>query len=127
MTWLRTAITAALIVATTAPALSSDVPNALVRAIIHVESRGNPNVTGRAGEIGLMQIKLKTARGLGYRGTRRALYHPATNIIWGTRYLAIAWRKARGNVCVAATLYNAGLGAAHHCAPYGKRVVEAMR
>ena len=52
-----------------------------------------------SGEVGLMQIKYQTARGLGYTGTRAALYDPATNLEWGMRYLSGAHRLAGGNLC----------------------------
>ncbi|MEL7430688.1 MAG: transglycosylase SLT domain-containing protein, partial [Pseudomonadota bacterium] len=66
------------------------VPYALGRAVVQVESTFRPNVTGGAGEIGLMQIKLSTARGMGFKGTRQQLYDPATNLYWGMKYLGKA-------------------------------------
>jgi soluble lytic murein transglycosylase-like protein len=102
-------------------------PKSLVAAIIHVESKGNPNVVGRAGEIGLMQIKLQTARGLGYRGTRQGLFHPATNVRYGTAYLGLALKRARGNLCHAASLYQMGVYARPRCTSYGRKVLRAMR
>lgn len=102
-------------------------PEALIRAIVHVESRGNPNATGRHGEIGLMQIRCATARGIGYRGSCRALYQPAINLRWGGAYLDRAWRMAHGNACHAATLYNRGLAARPGPSAYCRKVLEAMR
>lgn len=84
------------------------VPPALARAVVHVESRFNPRVTGRAGEIGLMQIKLQTARGMGYSGSRQALYDPETNIRYGMKYLAKAYELAGGDLCGTILRYNAG-------------------
>ncbi len=102
-------------------------PKSLVDAVISVESRGNANAVGRAGEIGLMQIKLQTARGLGYRGTRKGLYHPATNVRYGSAYLDLALKRAGGNLCHAASLYQSGIGGRLHCSAYGRKVVAAMR
>lgn len=102
-------------------------PASLVRAIIHVESGGKANVTGRAGEIGLMQIKLRTAQGMGYRGTRRGLYDPVVNVRWGTKYLDRALTRARGNLCIAASLYQSGLAGRLRCSAYGRKVLKAMR
>jgi len=81
----------------------------LASAVVRHESNFNPNVTGRAGEIGLMQIKLSTARALGYGGTRRGLYDPATNIKWGMIYLGQAAQLAGGSECGTLSRYNAGL------------------
>jgi soluble lytic murein transglycosylase-like protein len=90
-------------------AAQNGVPVQLAEAVVRHESNFNPRVTGRAGEIGLMQIKLETARGLGYRGSRKALYDPATNIAWGMKYLGQAARLAGGSECGTLSRYNAGL------------------
>src|ERR1700754_1833006 len=50
-----------------------DVPVELAHAVVRVESNFNPNARGRAGEIGLMQIKPATARMMGYSGTKEEL------------------------------------------------------
>ena len=54
------------------------VPEALVHRVILRESRYQPHLVGRGGTIGLMQIKLATARGLGYTGTAEGLRDPDT-------------------------------------------------
>ncbi|MBZ9657047.1 lytic transglycosylase domain-containing protein [Phyllobacterium lublinensis] len=92
-------------------AASYGVPVALANAVISVESNYQPNTTGSAGEIGLMQIKLETARGLGYTGSREALYNPDTNIRWGMKYLAGAHKLGNGTTCGTILRYNAGHGA----------------
>jgi soluble lytic murein transglycosylase-like protein len=87
------------------------IPAALANAVVTVESRYNPKARGSAGEIGLMQIKPDTARFLGFRGPDSALYHPATNVRWGMKYLAEAQRRGGGTVCGTILKYNAGQGA----------------
>ncbi|MFK8250227.1 lytic transglycosylase domain-containing protein [Ancylobacter terrae] len=94
-----------------AEARANGVPVALARAVVRIESNWNPAMTGRAGEVGLMQIKHPTARGMGYAGTREALYEPATNIRWGMRYLAGAYRLAGGDTCGTVMRYQGGHGA----------------
>lgn len=84
------------------------VPVELAEAVVHVESRFNPRARGRAGEIGLMQIKPATARLIGYRGTKDQLYDPETNLTWGMRYLAKAYELANGDTCGAILRYNGG-------------------
>jgi soluble lytic murein transglycosylase-like protein len=118
---------AAIAVAILAAAPAEAASRSLVAAIIHVESGGNPRTVGRAGEIGLMQIKMQTARSVGYNGSRRGLFDPATNIRYGTAYLNIALRRTHGNACQAATLFNAGVYARPRCSGYGRMVLEAMR
>jgi soluble lytic murein transglycosylase-like protein len=84
------------------------IPAALVRAVVRVESDWDQSMTGFAGEIGLMQIKPETAREMGFSEQNDKLYDPDTNIHWGVRYLAEAWRLASGNVCQTVLKYNAG-------------------
>ena len=73
------------------------VPEALVHRLIVRESRYNPGLIGRGGTIGLMQIKLATARGVGYRGDAEGLRDPETNLAYGVKYLAGAYRAAGGD------------------------------
>lgn len=89
-------------------ARSEGIPAALAHAVVTVESRYNPRARGAAGEIGLMQIKPRTARGMGFRGNASALYDPKTNIEWGMKYLGEAYRLAGGDVCGTILRYNAG-------------------
>lgn len=84
------------------------VPMEIAKAVVEIESNFNPRARGRAGEVGLMQIKPSTARGMGYRGSTKALYKPETNIEWGMRYLAGAHKRAGGDVCGTILRYNAG-------------------
>ena len=84
------------------------VPIKIAKAVVEVESNFNPRARGRAGEVGLMQIKPATARGIGYRGSTKALYDPATNIEWGMKYLAGAHERANGDLCGTILRYNAG-------------------
>ncbi|MFQ0812872.1 lytic transglycosylase [Brucella anthropi] len=87
------------------------VPSALAHAVVRHESNFQPNVRGKAGEIGLMQIKLSTARGLGYTGSAKGLYEPSTNIQFGMKYLAMAQKLGGGSTCGTILKYNAGHGA----------------
>lgn len=87
------------------------VPVALARAVVRIESNFRPNARGRAGEIGLMQIKPSTARMMGYSGGAKGLYDPETNIRWGMKYLAAAHRLGGGDTCGTILRYNAGHGA----------------
>ncbi len=103
-------------------ASANGIPVALASAVVRHESNFNPRVTGRAGEIGLMQIKLQTARGMGYTGTRKGLYDPATNIKWGMKYLGQARRLAGGSECGMLSKYNGGLGTKRMIKSYCRQV-----
>ncbi len=89
-------------------AKANGVPVTLAHAVITIESRYNPRARGQAGEIGLMQIKPATARGMGYQGSIKALYDPETNLRWGMKYLGEARRRGGGTVCGTILKYNAG-------------------
>ncbi|ESR27341.1 lytic transglycosylase domain-containing protein [Lutibaculum baratangense] len=91
-----------------AHAQRSGIPVALARAVVRVESNFNPGVTGAAGEVGLMQIKPATARGIGYGGSVKALYDPDTNLRWGMKYLAAAYQLAGGDICGTIMRYQGG-------------------
>ena len=89
-------------------ASANGVPAALVHRVIVRESRYQPRLVGRGGTIGLMQIKLATARGLGYTGNAEGLRDPETNLTYGVKYLAGAWRAANGDHDRAVHYYAAG-------------------
>ncbi len=91
-----------------AAAKKHGVPLNIAHAVVQVESNFNPGARGSAGEVGLMQIKPATARGVGYRGSTKGLYDPATNLEYGMRYLAGAHKRASGDVCGTILRYNAG-------------------
>jgi soluble lytic murein transglycosylase-like protein len=52
------------------------VPTWFALRIAHVESGYNPNARGRAGEIGVYQLKCQTARGMGFSGNCSVLTDP---------------------------------------------------
>ena len=85
-------------------ALSVD-PN-LTRAIIYVESKGDPRAVSQKGARGLMQLMPDTAFRLGVRN----VYDPAQNIQGGVRYLRSLLDQFH-NVSLALWGYNAGPGA----------------
>lgn len=95
----------AIVAKVKAHARAAGVPVSTALAIVHQESGFRPHVTGGAGEIGLMQLKCQTARGMGFSGSCKALYDPDTNLRFGMKYLKAALK--RGSV----GYYNAGIHA----------------
>ena len=89
-------------------AQANSVPEALVHRVIVRESRYRPHLIGRGGTIGLMQIKLATARGLGYTGSAEGLRDPDTNLTYAVKYLAGAYRAANGDHARAVHYYASG-------------------
>jgi soluble lytic murein transglycosylase-like protein len=88
-------------------AAANNLPEDLVRRIIKRESGGNPRVVS-AGNYGLMQIKLATARSMGYSGNAAGLLDADTNMTYAVKYLAGAYHAANGNSNQAVHYYAAG-------------------
>jgi soluble lytic murein transglycosylase-like protein len=88
-------------------ASANNLPEALLRRVIHRESRGNPRVISK-GNYGLMQIRLGTARAMGYRGSAAGLLDAETNMTFAAKYLAGAYHAANGNMDRAVHYYAAG-------------------
>lgn len=92
-------------------ASSNGIPVSLVDRVIKRESGGNPRAVSQ-GNYGLMQIRLGTAREMGYRGSAAGLLDASTNMTYAVRYLAGAYRAAGGNEDRAVALYARGYRAA---------------
>jgi soluble lytic murein transglycosylase-like protein len=88
-------------------ASTAGLPASLVERVIRRESGGNPRAV-HAGNYGLMQIRLSTARAMGYTGSAAGLLDPQTNMTYALRYLAGAYRAAGGNESRAVALYSRG-------------------
>ena len=88
-------------------AAANGVPFALADAVVRIESRYNPRVSN-GGALGLMQIKPATARGVGFSGSASALYDADTNLRYGMRYLAQAYRMSGGDTCQTVMRYQSG-------------------
>lgn len=98
------------------------VPTWFALRIAKVESGFNPRARGSAGEIGVFQLKCATARGIGYRGSCAGLYNASTNIQFGLKHLSMAVRSSHGNLKLAASKHNGGLGRKRLVPGYVSRV-----
>jgi soluble lytic murein transglycosylase-like protein len=87
-------------------ASANGVPLTLARQVIRRESNFNPRAAN-SGNYGLMQIRLGTARALGYSGAE-GLLDPDVNVTYGMRYLAGAYRAANGDEARTIVLYARG-------------------
>jgi soluble lytic murein transglycosylase-like protein len=74
---------------------------------VRIESRYNAG-TRNGPHLGLMQINARTAQSLGYQGTASGLLDPETNLRYGVRYLAEAYRLADGDTCGTILRYQGG-------------------
>lgn len=98
------------------------VPEALVHRVIIRESGYNPRASSR-GNLGLMQIRYATARGMGYRGNPSGLFDANTNLTYAVPYLANAYKVAGGNADRAVGLYASG----YYYAAKRKGLLHALR
>jgi soluble lytic murein transglycosylase-like protein len=77
-------------------AAANGVPASLVHRVIMRESRYNPRAVSK-GNYGMMQIRLGTARAMGYTGTASGLLDPEVNMTYAVKYLAGAYQVAGGS------------------------------
>ncbi len=84
-----------------------EVPESLIHRSIRRESGYDP--AARHGAYwGLMQLRLGTARALGYQGPARGLLDPDTNLKYGAAYMSNAYLVAGRNPDRAMALYVSG-------------------
>ena len=80
------------------------VPEALIHAVISIESAYDPNAVSRAGAVGLMQLMPATAKRYGVADRR----DPSANLTGGIRYLKHLLLRFDSNLELALASYNAG-------------------
>lgn len=90
-----------------AAARSARVSEALIAAIVLVESGGNPRAVSPAGAQGLGQLMPGTARRYGVRDP----FDPAQNLKGAAAYLSDLLTLYRGDLVLVLAAYNAGEGA----------------
>jgi len=84
-----------------------NVDPALVRAVVKVESGGNPEAVSRKGAMGLMQLMPETAVEMGVT----KVFDPQENLDAGVRQLRTLLVRYNGDLDRALAAYNAGAGA----------------
>ncbi len=100
---------AAIFIATSA---QFHLPPGLLSSLCFVESNHKTEAVhindGKTNSYGVCQIKLETAKWLGFKGTATELMKPKVNIYYAGKYLARNLKRYHGNVNKAVTAYNKG-------------------
>lgn len=88
-------------------ASENGLPYELADAVIRLESRYNAGARNGP-NVGLTQINIRTAQSLGYKGDAGGLFDAETNLRYGLKYLATAYKLAGGDTCGTILRYQFG-------------------
>jgi soluble lytic murein transglycosylase-like protein len=102
----------AFILALTVAAHTFSLPVGLQSAICYVESKHNLKAfhahDGNGNSVGACQIKLNTARQMGFKGTEKELFLPKNNVHYSAKYLKSKLDLYHRDIRKAVAAYNAG-------------------
>ncbi len=105
-------VTQSLLLLFAAASQTYHLPVGYQSALCFVESSHNPSAVhkddGHGNSVGECQIKLSTARELGFKGTENELKVPKTNIHYAARYLSRQLIRYHNDIRKATAAYNAG-------------------
>ncbi len=113
-------------------AYSFDIDPLLLKALVLVESNGNPKAVSKKGAMGLTQLMPNTAKYLGIEDP----FDPMENVLGGARYLKEMLERFHGDLILALAAYNAGPKTIEHhkglpdypeTITFIKRVLETWR
>lgn len=88
-------------------ASENGLPFELADAVVRIESRYNAGARNGV-NLGLTQVSIHTARSLGYTGDAAGLLDAETNLRFGLKYLAQAYKLASGDTCGTILRYQFG-------------------
>lgn len=91
---------------------SLGLPPGLLSAICYIESHHKENAInkhdGGSASYGACQIKLATAKSIGYTGTAKQLMRADVNVMWAGKYLKWQLKRYNNDPRKAVAAYNAG-------------------
>ena len=106
-------------------------PPHLLSSICYVESHYKVTAVhhddGDGDSLGVCQIKLKTARWLGYKGTKKNLMNPTINAYFAGKYLKHQIKRYKGDIKKAVISYNLGHAKGLTSTEYQRKVYKKWR
>jgi len=107
-----------------------ELPENLLSALCFVESSHRVSAIhkddGDGNSVGVCQVKLSTAKWLGFKGTEKQLMNPKTNIYYAAKYLA-SQRKRYKSITKAIIAYNRGNAKGLTSTKYSDKVIKYWR
>lgn len=101
-------------------------PQGLLTSLCYVESGHKVEAIhhddGNGDSLGLCQIKIQTARFMGFRGTRKQLMDPVVNMHYAAKYLAHQVERYHGDLTSAVIAYNIGSSRHLKVTSYSRKV-----
>lgn len=108
--------------------LEYGLPPKLLDSLCFIESGYNLEAVnrndGHGDSLGVCQVKLKTAKWMGFRGTEKELMNPVTNAKYSAVYLKYQLKRYGGNVPKALTAYNRGNAKGLKRSTYSDKVIK---
>lgn len=105
-----------------AAAVSHDISPEIALGLVDVESTFKPTAS-KDGNYGLMQVRVATARSMGFKGSSNDLMTPETNLEYGMRYLQYCQEKHQ-DVTLMLGCYNGSTSPKNR---YARRVLKASK
>jgi soluble lytic murein transglycosylase-like protein len=111
--------------------LQYGLPPKLLSSICYIESTHNVHAVhhddGGADSLGVCQIKLATAKGLGFKGTAKQLMDPKLNIKYAAKYLSHQIKRYNGSIEKAVIAYNKGNAKGLTTSKYQRKIFKQWR
>lgn len=108
-----------------------NLPPGLLASLCFVESKYDINAIhhddGGSDSLGVCQIKLETAKWIGFHGTKEELMQPVNNIGFAAGYLRIQLHRYHGDVTKAVIAYNKGNAKRLTTTSYQRKVFKEWR
>lgn len=107
-----------------------NIPDGLLSSLCYVESRHIASIIheddGASHSYGICQVKLETARYLGFMGTEKQLLKPENNIYYAAKYLSKQIRRYR-DITRGIVAYNRGNSLLLTRSMYSDKVIKRWR